>query len=432
MTEAATGTTGAATEVARDPSVGTFRSVGLPAVDFDAFHCHELPDRLAAGGDERVAWDVAEAAPFAFQLTDGSAWSYVPDGGRLTIRPGVVQDAGLVIEITSEAWQDYVHELRTRIGLLYSGAVKFRVGSYDDWDAWEPALRSLYSGTPIYDVDRLDLLDPAGVPLDLDRKFTLDDDPRQMAHFLRKTGYLVVANVFSPGLVERLSEETDRLSAEATEGGLHSWWTEDERSGRRYPFHLHYMGLQSGVIRSLEDDPKVRSLVGLAGVEVMPVSDRDTGTHAILKEYPADGEMSSFANLPWHKDCGLGGCPITCPRVHVGVQLDGAGPGSSQLFMLAGSAGRVCHEPKTPEDWEQLPVVGLRTEPGDATIHMGCGLHAGPKPTGPNRRRTIYVRFDNPRVFEVTAPFETYDQVIPGYGSGILPSVDDMKAVAYA
>jgi hypothetical protein len=99
--------------------------------------------------------------------------------------------------------------------------------------------------------------------------------------------------------------------------------------------------------------------------------------------------------------------------------------------MLAGSAGRVCHEP-TREQWERLPVVGLRTEPGDATIHMGCGLHAGPKPTGPDRRRTIYVRFDNPRVFEVTAPFETYDQVIPGYGSGVLPSVDDMKALAYA
>jgi hypothetical protein len=42
------------------------------------------------------------------------------------------------------------------------------------------------------------------------------------------------------------------------------------------------------------------------------------------------------------------------------------------------------------------------------------------------------VRFDNPRVFEVTEPFETYDQVIPGYGGGALPSVEEMKATAYA
>ena len=419
-------------EVSRDPSVGTFRAVGLPAVDFDAFHRHELPRRLANGGNERVAWDVAETAPFAFQRPNGSAYSYVPRAGRIEIRPGVVDDAGLVIEITEEAWQDYVHELRTRIGLLYSGAVRFPVGDYDDWDDWEPALRSLYSGTPIYDPERVDLVDPQGASLDLDRKFELDDDPRLMAHFLRKTGYLVVANAFPAEDLSRLSEETDRLSAEAAEGGLHSWWTEDGRSGRRYPFHLHYMGLQSELIRALEDDPRIWSLVRLANVDVRPVSDRDTGTHAILKEYPREGEMTSFANLPWHKDCGLGGCPITCPRVHVGVQLDGAGPQSSQLFMLAGSAGRVCHEPKSSDEWERLPVVGLRTEPGDATLHMGCGLHAGPRPTGPNRRRTIYVRFDNPRVFEVTAPFETYDQVIPGYGSGVLPSVDDMKVGAYA
>jgi hypothetical protein len=419
-------------EVSRDPSVGTFRSVGLPPVDFDDFHRDELPRRLVNGGNERAAWDVAEAAPFAFRIRDRSAYSYVPQAGRIEIRPGIVDDAGLVIEITEEAWQDYVHELRTRIGLLYSGAVRFLVGDYDDWDVWEPALRSLYSGTPIYDADRLDLVDPAGAPLDLDRRFAIDDDPPQMAHFLRKTGYLVIRDVFPPEVLARLSEETDRLTAEATEGGLHSWWSEDSRTGRRYPFHLHYMGLQSERIRALEDDPMIRSLVRLAGVDVRPVSDRDTGTHAILKEYPQEGEMTSFANLPWHKDCGLGGCPITCPRVHVGIQLDGAGPQSSQLFMLAGSAGRVCHEPKGRDEWERLPVVGLRTEPGDATIHMGCGLHAGPRPTGPNRRRTIYVRFDNPRVFDVTAPFETYDQVIPGYGSGVLPSVDDMKAAARA
>jgi ectoine hydroxylase-related dioxygenase (phytanoyl-CoA dioxygenase family) len=421
-----------ARDVSRDPSVGTFRSMGLPAVDFDAFHRHELPRRLAEGGQQRIAWDVADAAPLAFQLPSGSAYSYVSRAGRVEIVPGVVGDAEIVIEVESEAWQDYVHELRTRIGLLYSGAVRFVRGRYDDWDAWEPALRSLYSGIPIYDPENLDLVDQDGAPLDLHRRFARDEDPRVLAHFLRKTGYLVVADVFEPDHVARLSEETDRLRSEATEGGLYSWWTEDARSGERYPFHLHYMGLQSELVHALEDDPGVRFLVGLSRAEVVPVSERDTGTHAILKEYAPEGEMSSFANLPWHKDCGLGGCPITCPRVHVGVQLDGAGPESSQLFMLAGSAGRVCHEPGGPDAWDALPVVGLETEPGDATVHMGCGLHAGPRPTGPGRRRTIYARFDNPRVFEVTEPFETYDQVIPGYGSGVLPSVDELKATAYA
>jgi ectoine hydroxylase-related dioxygenase (phytanoyl-CoA dioxygenase family) len=406
--------------------------VGLPPLDFDEFHRHELPRRLRDGANARIAWDVAHTAPFCFRLPSGSAYSYVPRSGRVEIVPGRVDDAELVIEITLEAWQDYVHELRTRIGLLYSGAVQFKSGGYDDWDAWEPALRSLYSGTPIYDPANLDLVDLDGSPLDLHTKFSLDDDPQRMAHYLHKAGYLVVADVFGPDHLKVLSYETDRVRREATEGGLYSWWTEDAKRGIRYPFHLHYMGLQSEPILALGDDPAVGFLVGLSGEKVVPVSERDTGTHAIMKEYPADGDMSSFANLPWHKDCGLGGCPITCPRVHVGVQLDAANADSSQLFMLAGSAGKVCHEPATPKDWEGLPVVGLQTEPGDATVHLGCEVHAGPRPTGPNRRRTIYVRFDNPRVFEVTEPFETYDQVIPGYGGGALPSVEEMKARVYA
>ena len=429
------------TDVSRDPSVGTFRSVGLPALDFEDFHRHELPRRLRGGVDEQIAWDVADVAPVALVLapsggdpgrTTAAAFSYVPQGNRVEIVSGVVADAELVLEIEAEAWQDYVHELRTRIGLLYSGAVRFRRGDYDAWDAWEPALRCLYSGTPIYDPANPGLVGLDGSDLDLHRKFRLDDDPQELAHYLRTAGYLVVADVFDADYTEQLSCETDRLRSQASEGGLYSWWTEDAKRGERYPFHLHYMGLQSEPVRSLEDHPAVRFLVGLSGGKLRPVQDRDTGTHAILKEYAADGEMSSFANLPWHKDCGLGGCPITCPRIHVGVQLDAANADSSQLFMLAGSAGRVCHEPSTPDEWDRLPIVGLETEPGDATVHRGCGLHAGPRPTGPNRRRTIYARFDNPRVFEVTEPFESYDQVIPGYGAGTLPSVEELKAMSYA
>ena len=151
--------------VERDPNVGTFRSVGLPAVDFDTFHRHELPRRLRDGANQRVAWDVAQAAPICFRLPSGSAFSYVPLPGRVEIVPGRVEDAELVIEISLEAWQDYVYELRTRIGLLYSGAVQFARGAYDDWDAWEPALRSLYSGTPIYDPANLGLVDLDGTHL---------------------------------------------------------------------------------------------------------------------------------------------------------------------------------------------------------------------------------------------------------------------------
>lgn len=110
--------------VGRDAKFGTYRRAGLPAVDTDAFHRDELPRRLASGGNERVAWDVAGKPPIAI--------------------------------VDHESWLDYLYEYRTRYGLLYSNAVAFLRGSFDTWDDWEPAIRCMYSGRPIYDPSRCD------------------------------------------------------------------------------------------------------------------------------------------------------------------------------------------------------------------------------------------------------------------------------------
>ena len=66
-----------AQEIARNTNFGTYRSQGLPAVDFDDFHRHELPARLAGGVNERVAWDVEGRAPISIALPDGRAYTYV-------------------------------------------------------------------------------------------------------------------------------------------------------------------------------------------------------------------------------------------------------------------------------------------------------------------------------------------------------------------
>ena len=51
---------------------------------------------------------------------------------------------------------------------------------------WEALLRALYTGRPIYDESRVALRDPRGAPLDPAPGFRLDDDPREIAHFLRE------------------------------------------------------------------------------------------------------------------------------------------------------------------------------------------------------------------------------------------------------
>lgn len=412
--------------IGRDPSVGGFAAAGLPAVDFEHFHRVELPRRLRAGVDAQVAWDVAGAAPLAVRLAEsGSAYSYVARPGRVEIVRGVVADAELVLEIPYPAWQDYVYEMRTRFGLLYSGAVRFERGDFEKWDAWEPAIRCMYSGRPIYDPGSLALVDLDGSPLDLARKFRLDDPPERLAHFLRTTGYLVVKGVFRERLAE-IGAEVDRLRDEAREGELTSWWASDQ-SGRRFPYRLLYMGLRSPPIASLDDDPRVRWLIGLTGEHLVPVPDRVEGHLAVLKPFGRGAVVDNFANLPWHKDCGLGGCPLTCPAVNVGVQLDAANAESSQLWMLAGSAGKVCHDRPSAEQLARLPVIALETEPGDATVHVTCTLHAGPPPTGPNSRRTLYIPFYAPRIRELLGPLQGYQQLIPGWGSGTTPNEQEVQ-----
>ena len=172
---------------------GMYRVAGYPSIDFDDFHRDELPRRLRDGVSDAVLWDVATAAPIAIVLPGDRAYSYVVRGGRVEVVPGVVDDAETVVQIVDDdAWIDYVYEMRTRVGLLYSNAVTFVRGGLDTWDAWDPAIRCMYSGREMYRPDTLEFVDRHGRPLDLARSFATNDDPADMSQFLRATGYLVV------------------------------------------------------------------------------------------------------------------------------------------------------------------------------------------------------------------------------------------------
>ena len=80
------------------------------------------------------------------------------------------------------------------------------------------------------------------------------------------------------------------------------------------------------------------------------------------------------------------------------------------------------------ERQRQLPIIPLVTEPGDATVHFGCGLHSGPGPTGHNARRTIYLQHYNARAFDLIGPYSGYNEIMPGYGEGQIKSVEEIQA----
>lgn len=414
-------------EIGRDTHFGTYRGAGLPWVDFDAFHQETLPKRLEEGVNEQVAWDVEGRAPISIGLSDGRFYTYRWRDGRVLVEPGRAKDARTILEIVDhESWLDYLYEYRTRYGLLFSNAVRFVRGDFETWDDWEPAIRCMYSGRPIYDPARIQFRDLSGDPLDLHRSFEVDDDPEEMSNFLRQTGFLVVRRAYEPALIATLGSELDRVIAESTEGNLYSWWATDAE-GDRFPYRLTYLSEQSDAIAALYDHPRTRALVALSKEDVVPVPDRIEGILAVVKKEGLLADASGYANLEYHSDCGFGACHTTCPCVLVGIQVDAAGPSSSQLHMMAGSWGKAYHNVPSQITPERYPLVPIVAEPGDATVHFGCGLHAGPPPTGADRRRTIYVQHYSPRASELIGRHQGYNQIMPGYGVGDIPNIDEMR-----
>src|SRR5262249_58025467 len=84
---------------------------------------------------------------------------------------------------------------------------------------------------------------------------------------------------------------------------------------------LIYLGLVERTIAALSDEPRLRRLAALAGEPLHPCLDRSDGHSVVLKNADVTEGLS---DLPWHRDCGLGGHPVTCPALNIGIQLASA------------------------------------------------------------------------------------------------------------
>ena len=90
---------------------------------------------------------------------------------------------------------------------------------------WEPVLRCLLDGRPVYEPGAIDFRDVDGEPLDLGRSFTLDDPPDEIGHFLAEAGFLHLEGVFTEDEMAAVSAELDdavgggRAATTARRGG---------------------------------------------------------------------------------------------------------------------------------------------------------------------------------------------------------------------
>jgi hypothetical protein len=386
---------------------------------FPAFHAG-----LAPAVQDRGAGVVADvgAGRALTLVVDGEAWTYATTAGVLTVEPG---DHGTVaVAMDAAAFGDLLAERWSIFGLLYSGRVEVQRGSLEHFARWEPALAHLWFGRPRYDdAARASLVDASGAPLDVTRSFRLDDgDDAEAIHFLRTAGFAVLRGVYTAAEVELFRDEIARLRTTATPDDGRSWWATDA-SGAEVCCRLTYLSLQSEVFARLHDDPRLQRLASWHGAPLRPSPDRLDGYAVVIKNADV---VQGLSDLPWHRDCGMGGHAVMCPTLNIGIQLARADAASGQLRFLAGSHHHT-NQPFEVDRHPEWPVVPVVAEPGDVTVHYAHVLHVAPPPTAPDAARmTLYVGFNNPAIFDVVPAGKGYNDVVFHHGDGRVRSVAEL------
>ena len=243
--------------------------------------------------------------------------------------------------------------------------------------SWEPGLRAMFHGRPIFREDAVDLRDRRGAPLDPTRSFTLADDDAEMAHFLRSAGYLLVKGVFSPAEVDAFRRHGDQLRAMAREGDKLSWWARNQ-AGESILCRVTHAG-RIPELRGLYRDARVQRLKSLSHHQLVTRGQSEDDGISLLIKNPEITE--GLSDLPWHRDCGMGGHASMCPVLIASLYLWPSRPESGELRMLPGSHEASCGFAEA-SDANAPRGVSLAADPGDVSLHYGDIMHAAPPPTG--------------------------------------------------
>ena len=353
----------------------------LPAafapIDFRRFHREDLPARLRDGLAATAGSAAAHLRGFAIRVGP-DAFTYRPGSGGIEIVSGDGA-AETVVEMDADTWQGLVHELEAAAGLVYAGRVRCVRGSAVDLMAWETPLRVMYHGRTPYDPSAVALHDRRGAALDPGQVFPLDGDRADMAHFLRVAGYLFVRGVFSPDEVASFVTESEVLRAEARKGDKLSWWGKNT-AGDEVLCRVTRAATKPR-LASLRQDDRLRSLVALADEPLVYSTGEGDGV-AVIYKHPRMAE--GLGDLPWHRDCGMGGHATMCPTAITSVFLSEASPESGALAFLPGSR-HLAFNAHDPGCQGELPAAWFHARPGDVTLHYGDTIHAAPPPSDPGR-----------------------------------------------
>jgi len=209
----------------------------------------DWPDAVARNG-ARSAADAARLGlgPLVIRVED-DAWTIQPRDETIEVVRGLVATAPCVT-LDRPAFADLFCERRTALGLVIGARVTGDAASNDAFCAWDPVLRSLLDGRPVYQPGMVTLRSSDGSPLKLEPRFQLGGDTEGAGHFLAETGFLLLKDVFSETEMDELDADFARAVAAATVEDGATWWA-TTRTGERYPCRILDLAPKSPVVRAL-------------------------------------------------------------------------------------------------------------------------------------------------------------------------------------
>ena len=222
-------------------------------------------------------------------------------------------------------------------------------------------------------VGEIEFLDRHGAPLDLRQGFTPDDDPADVAHFLREAGYLHLRGWLDPADMAIVAEDIDRALPSYTDGDGKSWWANLADGSHvcvRMQDFLEHSPTTEAFLRSDRWDQIGRTCGADDELVRQPVEGRCI--EALVK--PLD-VVAGPSDVSFHRDCHLGRHAYGCSGLTVGVAVTPTSEENGYLRVVAGSH-RIAIPVEVAEDGA-VPAGRRRwsTEPGDLTVHLSCTLH---------------------------------------------------------
>ena len=354
-------------------------------VDAGAFFGDVLPalfrDRadLAVPGARHLG-----VRPLAIEV-DGSTWHLSLDDDALTVGAGD-GDARTLVRLTPQDLADLVHDVVTPVGLFSGGTLDQPRGRFDDLLDWWVVLRSVLDGRRAHVPGDVTFHDRDGGPLDLGRSFGPGSDPAEQAHFLAEAGFLHLTGVFTADEMAAVSAEMDDAAGRYSQGDGRSWWVKTNDGADRLVRMQHFQDESATTAALIADDRLTR--LGDLFVDGHRFGKPGGNKNLVEGLFKPIGVADGISDVPWHKDCSLGGHAQRCSSMTVGISVTGADADSGQLRVVAGS-NRALVRPailRGSADHGHLPELELPTATGDVTVHLSCTLHMAQPPVTCERR----------------------------------------------